>query len=179
MTKDGFRKYCLKKLKDSSKISRIKKNKTVCLKILKIIKEHKPEKILLYIPLGMEVDIRFIINILRKQKNIEIYVPYMKNDSFVPVKYRLPLKKKKFGIKEPFFSKYKGNKIDLDMVVVPIVGVDKTLRRIGFGAGMYDRFFEKLSKRPLTIFTQLQLCYTSSLVTDHYDISPDYIVTAS
>lgn len=126
----------------------------------------------------MEADLLPLINILRKRENIDVYVPFMKGESFVSVKYRLPLKKKRFGIKEPPFSRFKNNKIDLDMIVVPIVGVDRTHRRVGFGAGMYDRFFEKLKKRPVTIFTQLELCKTSSLVTDHYDISPDYIITA-
>ncbi|MEA3289725.1 MAG: 5-formyltetrahydrofolate cyclo-ligase [Campylobacterota bacterium] len=177
MTKDNFRKLCFKKLQYNSKHGKIKKDKTICLKILKIIDLHKPKNILLYIPLENEVDIRFLINILRKRRNIEVYVPFMKDKSFVPVKYRLPLKKKRFGIKEPVFSTYKNNKIPLDMVIVPIVGIDNTFRRVGFGAGMYDRFFDTLSKRPKTVFTQLSMCYTSDVVTDKYDIRPDYIIT--
>lgn len=178
MTKDGFRKNCLNKLKKISKINRIRKNKTICLSILKLLEKHKAKRVLLYIPLGMEVDLRYVINSLRKRKSIEVYVPYMKGKSFIPVKYRLPLKKKKFGIKEPSYSNFKKGNIELDFVIVPVVGVDCTYRRVGFGAGMYDRFFESLRKKPVTVFTQLSLCYTNSLVTDHYDISPDYIITA-
>ena len=175
--KDDFRKLSLKKLHFFSNFAKIKKNKDICKKIINIIDLHKPKKIMLYIPLKIEVDVRVIIEKLRKRKNIEVYVPYMRGKSFVAVKYRLPLKKKKFGIKEPNFSRYRENKIDLDMIIVPIVGIDKTYRRVGFGAGMYDRFYEKLNKKPVTIFTQIKLCKTDKLVTQKHDISPDYIIT--
>ena len=151
MTKDSFRKYCLTKLRKSSKKSKLKKNKTICFKIIELINIHKPKNILLYIPLGMEVDLRSVIEKLRK-KGTNVYVPYMTGETFVSVKYRLPLKKGRFGINEPAFSKYRNNKINLDMIVVPIVGVDATYRRVGFGAGMYDRFFSKLKNKPITVF---------------------------
>jgi 5-formyltetrahydrofolate cyclo-ligase len=176
MKKDEFRKHCLSRLRKSAKIGKIKKNKTICSKILNIINIHKVKKILLYIPLESEVDVKPLIDSLRK-RDFEIYVPFMKGKSFVPVKYRLPLKKKRFGIKEPNWSRFKNNNIDLDMVIVPIVGVDITYRRVGFGAGMYDRFFETLNPKPITVFTQLEFCFTTSLITDTYDIEPDYIIT--
>jgi len=175
--KNDFRKLCLKKLQFFSKIAKIKKDKTICSKIINIIKKYKPKKVLLYIPLKTEVDVMPIINRLRKEKNIEVYVPYMKGKSFVPVKYRLPLKKKRFSIKEPNFSPYKNNKIDLDLIIVPIVGIDSTYRRVGFGAGMYDRFYETLPKKPITIFTQLSLCKSKKIVTNKHDIRADYIIT--
>jgi len=175
--KDSFRKLCLNKLQFFSKSAKIKKNKDICSQILNIIDLHKPKKILVYIPLDLEVDITQLIVKLRKRKNIELFVPFMKEKSFVAVKYRLPLKKKKFGIKEPNFSTRNSTNTKLDMIVVPIIGVDKTYRRVGFGAGMYDRFYAKLKYKPITIFTQIKLCKTNKIVTDDYDIEPDYIIT--
>lgn len=175
--KASFRKFALNRLQFFSSYAKIKKNKNICLKIIKIINLHKPKKILLYVPLGLEVDVMPIIKELRKRKNIEVYVPFMKGESFIPVKFRLPLRVKRFGIKEPNFSTFRNNNIQLDMAIVPIVGIDDTYRRIGFGAGMYDRFFEKIKKRPITIFTQLTLCKTKGNVTDKHDIEPDYIIT--
>ena len=73
----------------------------------------------------------------------------MEGKSFKMVSYRLPLKKKKFGIYEA------GNTIrnikKIDIAVVPVVGVDGRLQRVGFGKGMYDRFFEKLEKKMYSI----------------------------
>ena len=176
-TKEDFRKYCLNRLRFFSRSVRRKKSKDICFSILNIISFYNPKTILLYIPLSMEVDVQPLINILRKRKNIEVYVPYMQGETFVPVKYRLPLKKARFGIKEPRFSSFYNGKIKLDMVVVPIVGIDDTYRRIGFGAGMYDRFYEKLKIKPITVFTQLKLCKSKEIVTSAYDIKPDFIIT--
>lgn len=177
INKANFRKFALKRLQFFSSIAKIKKNKKICLEIKKIIDLHQPKKILLYIPLNSEVDVMPIIIELRKRKNIEVYVPFMRGKSFVPVKFRLPLRVKKFGIKEPNFSTFRNNDIKLDMVIVPIVGIDETYRRIGFGAGMYDRFFETLKVKPITVFTQLKLCKSKEIVTSEHDIEPDYIIT--
>ena len=68
--------------------------------------------------------------------------------SFKMVPLRLPLERKAFGIYEPRASHRKINLIDV--AIVPAVGVDGSLRRIGFGKGMYDRFFPTLKTRPFT-----------------------------
>ncbi len=99
----------------------------------------------------------------------------MQDDSFKMVKYRLPLKKRKFGIYEPNNSFMKPKKIDL--AIVPIVGVDVLNKRIGFGKGMYDRFFYRLKYRPTIVFTQLVLCKSKEILSDNYDIKADYIIT--
>ncbi|WNL13261.1 5-formyltetrahydrofolate cyclo-ligase [Arcobacter cryaerophilus gv. pseudocryaerophilus] len=99
----------------------------------------------------------------------------MEDDSFKIVKYRLPLHKKKFNIKEPTNSFLKPNKIDL--AVVPIVGIDALNKRIGFGKGMYDRFFYRLKYRPKIVFIQLELCKSKEILSDNYDIEADYIIT--
>jgi 5-formyltetrahydrofolate cyclo-ligase len=116
----------------------------------------------------------FLINELRREKKI-VYVPFMEDDSFKIVKYRLPLHKKKFNIKEPTNSFLKPNKIDL--AVVPIVGIDALNKRIGFGKGMYDRFFYRLKYRPKIVFIQLELCKSKEILSDNYDIEADYIIT--
>jgi len=175
VSKKRFRSYCLNKLKFYSRVSNIKKDKEICSTILHIINLHKPKKILVYIPLKIEVNMNYLIKYLRRFTNIDVYVPYMKDDSFVAAKYRLPLKRKKFGIKEPNISfSYKKN--EFDMIIVPIVGIDNTYRRIGFGAGMYDRFFEKLNNKPITIFTQRKLCKCNNTITSSYDIESNYII---
>lgn len=175
-TKENFRKLFIDKLKFFSKRSKIRKDKYICTKILEIIDLHEAKNILLYIPLSAEVDVKPLIQVLRKRKDTKVYVPYMKGDSFIPVEFRYPLKIKRFGIKEPPYSTCYKNKIDL--AVVPIVGIDETLRRIGFGAGMYDRFYDRLEYRPITIFTQLKLCVSKEIITSSHDIEPDYIITA-
>lgn len=171
--KSDFRKSCIKRLKFTSVISKYYKDKIVIKKLENFINRSKSKNILLYIPLGIEVDVKPLINKLRKDRNV--YVPYMEGDSFKIVKYRLPLQKKKFGIKEPNNSFIKPQKIDL--AIVPIVGIDAIGKRIGYGKGMYDRFFGRLSYKPTLVFTQLVLCKSDKILSESYDIQADYIIT--
>lgn len=171
--KSDFRKSCIKRLKFTSVISKYYKDKIVIKKLENFINRSKSKNILLYIPLGIEVDVKPLINKLRKDRNV--YVPYMEGDSFKIVKYRLPLQKKKFGIKEPNNSFIKPQKIDL--AIVPIIGVDAIGKRIGYGKGMYDRFFGRLSYKPTLVFTQLVLCKSDKILSESYDIQADYIIT--
>jgi len=174
--KSDFRKLCIKRLKYASVtlFSKYYKNKIIVRNLKEFILKNEFKNILLYIPLDIEVDTKPLINSLRKIKK-NVYVPYMHGDSFKIVKYRLPLEKKKFGIFEPNNSFVKQNKIDI--AIVPIVGIDALNKRIGYGKGMYDRFFSKLSYKPVIVFTQLILCKSKEILSDNYDIKADFIIT--
>ncbi len=92
--KRDFRKSCIKRLEFESRFSKIYKDKKVVRNLHILIKQYKAKSVLLYIPMGIEVDVLPLINKLRKERVCEVYVPYMIGDSFKAVKYRLPLKKK-------------------------------------------------------------------------------------
>jgi len=173
LTKQIFREKCLQKIKKCAKHNKIYRSKKVNLKLLDELKGLKGKKILFYYPLPNEADIRKSIFDLRKMNTI--YIPFMEGESFKMVLFRLPLRKKRFGIFEA------GDTLNdiknIDIAIVPSVGVDGNLQRVGFGKGMYDRFFEKLRKKPYTIFIQSQLCYTRELICDDYDISCDLLLT--
>jgi len=173
LSKTTFRQNSLNRLKNSSKHNRLYKTSLLNKKLLAQFKDKKRANILFYYPLNMEADIRKTLNKLRKKHNI--YIPFMVEQSFKMVPFRLPLQKKKFNIYEA------GNSLrnikNIDVAIVPVVGVDGNMQRIGFGKGMYDRFFEKLQKRPYIIFTQLEFCYTDKLICDDYDIACDLLLT--
>jgi len=174
LNKNSFRKKCLTKLKKGAMQNRLYKSALLNRRLLKILREQKRgSKILFYYPLSMEADIVKVLKIMRQK--CDIYIPFMVEQSFKMVPFRLPLKKKKFGIFEA------GNSVknikNIDVAIVPVVGVDGNLKRIGFGKGMYDRFFERLQKRPYTIFTQLEFCYTKRMICDDYDIACDILLT--
>ncbi len=172
--KSDFRKSCIKRLTFVGNNTSYKRHKIIVKNLENLIDNLNVKNILLYIPFKkMEVDVKPLINKLRK-KRINIFVPRMEHDSFVAVPYRLPLYKRKFGIKEPNMSI---RKVKLDLAIVPIVGIDKYYKRIGFGAGMYDRFFYRLNYKPTIVFTQLKLCKSSKHLSNQYDISFDYLVT--
>jgi len=176
MTKEIFRKKSIHRLKSINKIRAYRYDKKINEKLFSIIKATEAKQIMAYIPMSMEVDINPLIKRLRQTK-VDIFVPFMEGKSFILVKYRLPLQKKQFGIKEPKISKQYRRR-DIDLAIVPIIGIDITFRRVGFGKGMYDRFFEKEQKFiKRIIFTQRVLCISPVVVTDTYDIEGDIVIT--
>ena len=182
MTKEArkkqFRAESLKRLKSASGVGSYQKDKRVLALLYSTIVESKAKNVMLYLPLKAEVNLYPLILRLRKEKRA-LYVPFMEGASFRLVKYRLPLNKKQFGLKEPNDSKQHRIK-NIDLAIVPMVGTDMTHRRVGFGKGMYDRFFEKQSKNiKQTIFVARGLCYSKEVVTDHYDVKADMIITPS
>lgn len=181
MTKESkkkqFRCESLERLKSVSGFGSYQKDKKILHALYQYIAQNNVKSVMLYVPLKTEVNVYPLIKRLRKEKKL-LYVPFMEGTSFRLVKYRLPLKKKKFGIQEPNDSKQYRIK-NIDIAIVPIVGVDVTHRRVGFGKGMYDRFFEKQSKNiKKTVFVARELCYSKEIITDDYDVIADMIITA-
>ncbi len=170
-----FRQYCKQKLKKNH-IYFAKKN--LFIKILKhLFISLKPKNVLLYMPMSFEVDIREFILWLKctkfPQGKIKIFVPKVKKVSFDSVEFRLHTHKNDYGIYEPN-SRAQTPKIDI--MLVPILGIDKTFRRIGFGKGMYDRFYAHLKHKPKVIFIAKKLYFSSEIITQDYDIRGDYLI---
>jgi len=175
MNKKTFRKNCIELLKHRKNVNRYKHDKLLNEQLYRYIKREKIDKIMLYIPLRIEVNIHTLIVKLRKE-NITLFVPFMEGKSFSLVKYRLPLKIKKFGVKEPKNSNKYKKKIDL--AIVPILGTDTTLRRVGFGKGFYDRFFEQNHKNINKIlFIGREYCVSPVIVTEDHDVKGDFYIT--
>jgi len=172
LDKNDFRQKCLTKLKHSQKRAYIL-DKKVQKQLDYVLKSYKPKSVLFYIPLKLEVDLNPLIRKYRKK--LDIFVPFIEEKSFKMVKYRMPLKKGQFNIYEPKNSFFKQK--DIDMIIVPVVGVDRDFKRVGFGKGMYDRFFEKLKNKPIVVFVQRKKCWTNQKVTDWHDISADIYIT--
>ncbi|SFV64792.1 5-formyltetrahydrofolate cyclo-ligase [hydrothermal vent metagenome] len=177
LTKSSFRNKCIKKMQKAAKENRIYKAALLNRKLLEIIsnwnKSDKELKILFYYPLKNEANIIKSLKILRKKH--KIYIPFMEGSSFKMVPFRLPLQKKRFGILEAGNTIQNINKIDI--AIVPVVGVDGNFQRVGYGKGMYDRFFETLQQKPYTIFVQAELCFTQQTLCDSHDISCDLLIT--
>jgi len=84
--------------------------------------------------------------------------------------------KNEFGILEP----NEGQTVDeelIDMVIVPLLGFDRSGNRVGYGKGFYDRFLsacrEDVLKIGLSFFEPLDKIDD----TDSWDIPLDYCIT--
>jgi len=174
MDKSEFRMFCIEKLKKISQKNKTRADRNIAHSIQRLLLKLKPKSVLAYIDMPHEPNIRKLFPFIRAHS--ELFVPFMAGESFKMVKYRLPLRSAKFGIYEAANSHRKMNRVDV--MIVPVVGVDKDFKRIGFGKGMYDRFHAKLTNKPIIIFVQTRACVTKKSITDIYDIKADYFVTS-
>lgn len=137
------------------------------------LKRLQPQNVLVYLPLPIEANILPLVQKWRQR--YDLFAPFMEGFSFKMVKLRLPLHVRRFGIREPKNSG--AQKPRIDVVVVPVIGVDEALKRVGFGKGMYDRFFQTLTHTPVIICIQRELCMTSVPISQAHDIQADIYLT--
>jgi len=126
------------KLRRKQRMSSQVLDQKAAIRVESIIREKRPESILFYLPMPIEVDLRKLMN--KERKKYKIFVPFIVKESFKMIKYRLPLRRNIYNIYEPPQSHLKIK--DVDMIIVPVVGVDGACKRVGFGKGMYDRYFQ-------------------------------------
>ena len=130
-----------------------------------------------YFPVNYEVD---DLKILKKfiNKKYQISLPVIKKNfqmDFYKWTFNDPLIINRYGIPEPLPK----NLIYPDVILVPLVAFDKSLNRLGYGAGYYDRLIEKLSKKKkiLIIGLALSVQKINNVPITKYDKKLDYIVT--
>ncbi len=130
-----------------------------------------------YYPSNYEIDDLEILDVLDKQ-NFKISLPIIKKNNqmnFYSWSKKDPLKLNKFGIPEPVSSKI----LYPDILLVPLVGYDKNLNRLGYGGGFYDRYIEKIDK--IKKVTKIGLAFSyqkiKSVPIDQHDKKLDFIIT--
>ena len=148
-------------------------------KILNLIKKQKKNSKSIggYFPVNYEIDDLEILKKLEKKK-YKICLPVVKKNfdmDFYNFSFDDPLIINKYGIPEP----QKKSIVYPDVILIPMVGFDKSLNRLGYGGGYYDRVIEKLMKKKkiLKIGLAFSAQQINSLPTSKYDKKMDYIVT--
>ena len=130
-----------------------------------------------YYPSNFEIDDLEILRLLEK-KDYEISLPVIKKNyqmDFFKWSNNYPLKINKYGIPEPVSKKI----VFPDILLVPLVGYDKDLNRLGYGGGFYDRYIEKIEKIKKVIKIGLAFSYQKikNMPLSKYDKKLDFIIT--
>ena len=130
-----------------------------------------------YYPSNYEIDDLEILDLLIK-KDFKISLPIIKKNNqmnFFKWSNNDPLKINKFGIPEPVPSKI----LYPDILLVPLVGYDNDLNRLGYGGGFYDRYIEKIEKVKKVIKIGLAFSYQriKSVPVNQYDKKLNFIIT--
>ena len=185
MNKTGLRKYLLEKRNSLSREEVLSASESIIRKIDALIKKNKSIVILGFMPLGNEIDLRALYK--------KILAGYYKENFDIDIILGLPrvcgnemrffkidsldnLEKSKFGIMEPRLNSEEIIAKNAH-VMVPLIGLDKDKRRLGFGGGFYDKYFGKHKDNTL-----YGLVYDFQMNIDfevnEYDIAMDHIFMA-
>jgi len=130
-----------------------------------------------YFPVNFEVDDLEILKNFER-KGFKISLPVIKKNfqmDFYQWSFTEILKINKYGIPEPETKKL----MYPEILLVPLVGFDLKLNRLGYGGGFYDRLINKLSqkKKILKIGLALSDQKIDKVPVNKYDQKLDYIVT--
>jgi 5-formyltetrahydrofolate cyclo-ligase len=130
-----------------------------------------------YYSSNYEIDDLEILDFLEK-KNYKISLPIIKKNNqmnFFKWSKNDPLKINKYGIPEPVSSKI----LYPDILLVPLVGYDDNLNRLGYGGGFYDRYIEKIEKikKIIKIGLAFSCQKIKSVPINQHDKKLDFIIT--
>lgn len=65
----------------------------------------------------------------------------------------------------------------LDLVILPLVGFDKSGYRLGIGGGYYDRTFGNISKKPFLLGLGFEIQHLPQLPHDDWDVRLNGVLT--
>lgn len=174
MDKKEFRKIAKSKLKIKSRT----RAKCYCYPMFRHISDlisfFKVKNILIFMPLEYEPNILKLQYLTRKR--LLFYLPFMLNISLKVVKFKRPFVKAKFGVNQTT----KQNKAfkNVDMAIVPVVGVDANFSRIGHGKGYYDMFFSELGNaNVIVVFVSISDNFINRKITCSHDLVGKFYIT--
>jgi 5-formyltetrahydrofolate cyclo-ligase len=156
---------------------RLTKSRAISGHLMPLIRDN--ETVMAYTSKEMEVNTVPIIRSLL-DRNIPVIVPIIvKEDISLRLSYLrdfAALVPSTFGVPEPIGSEIPARGEDVDTIILPMLGFDRSGGRIGYGAGYYDRFLEKFpSLRKIGIAFACQ--EIEKLPLDPTDVRMDHIIT--
>ena len=168
-------------LQPISRLDKRKKSQTITGKVLKHPYFKKAVNIVTYIGLLGEVQTRdLVLKALKMKKNIfipridlarkEIKIYQIRN-------WKTDLRKRTYGILEPKPApKRLGDVKQIDLVIAPGLGFDRSGRRLGRGGGYFDRFLSRAQKaKKIGLAFREQII--SRIPTGNHDVRMDCVIT--
>ena len=162
MDKKSFRQEMKSRLKDQSLEDRDRKSLLLKDKLFGDPTFKKARTVLFYVGFGGEVNtVPMIEEAISTGKRVllpQVDLEKKELKLFEIRDLRSQLRSGPMGIQEPDPSKVKAVAADqVDCVIVPGLAFDKHKRRLGRGAGFYDRFLSTTSARPWGVGWEAQL----------------------
>ncbi len=168
----------LRRRKDAIEpLDRLEKSRTICRFLMTLVRDQ--ETVMAYTSKEKEVNTAPLIAALLRHGNPVVVPIIVKADISLRLSYLRDfsvLVPSTFGVPEPIGSEIPAKGEEVDTIILPMLGFDRTGGRIGYGAGYYDRFLEKYpALRKIGIAFAFQ--EIDRLPLDENDVRMDYIVT--
>lgn len=155
--------------------SREDKNAQIAAKVIKLYREGGYKSLFTYVSFGSEADTHNIIKALISQT--AIYVPITKDKMYLT---RLNSAESLTADKRGNLNTLASNKKiefysgQADMAIIPMLGFNKKLFRIGYGGGYYDKYLKDFSGVKVGIAYDEQY---SEFKNEQFDVGLDIIIT--
>ncbi|GAA0078202.1 5-formyltetrahydrofolate cyclo-ligase [Clostridium sp. CTA-5] len=178
--KKELRKRILKIRNEMDLDNKIKSDKIIYNKFIQSEFYLQSNDIFIYVSYNSEIDTKNIImKALEDKKNI--YVPRTNYKTKIMEAVKIlsleNLIEDKYGILEPAEDKSAEDPNKFDLIIMPGVAFDKCGGRMGYGAGYYDRYLEKISKPLNKVALAYDFQVINKVPTDVHDIPIEYIIT--
>ena len=132
--------------------------------------------VMMYYPLGDEVDVAPVIELLAENGKTVVLPQVTGETSMVVRRYsgKADLQEGAFGIMEPcgeLFTDYEA----IDVAIIPGMAFDRHGNRLGRGKGYYDRFLPLLPTRVYKIGVCFPFQLLDNIPTEEHDIKMDVV----
>ena len=166
---------------------RAARSRLACAALLRAPALAAGSKVAVYLPVGCEIDTAPLITAARR-RGVGLYVPVVvdrrrRRLEFHPLDGG-PTRRGAYGIPVPPRSGRPVGTRWFDLVVVPLVGVDRDGRRLGMGGGYYDRAFafrwtRRAWRGPRLIGLAFDCQRVASTFAEPWDLRLDALATES
>ena len=162
-----------KKLKELDITDKAQKSVIICKKLIASEEYVNARSIFVYLATDREVDTDIIVEDALA-RNKRVFVPITTDVMRIAkINTKTQFGIKKFGIREPERPIFCDTTPDLS--IIPLVGFDRGMNRLGHGAGYYDKWLEgRVTNKIALAFAEQEV---DNAYADVYDVKMDKIIT--
>lgn len=163
-------------------------SRSIVARLESLFEVHQPATVAGYLAIGGELDVAEALAECRRNGR-QTFLPVLAGGSLVFSRFddSTVFTPNRFGIGEPITrpgepTDHRLAPLELDMVLVPLVGFDLDCERMGMGGGFYDRSFARRQRHappPWLIGVAYECQRVDSVHPEEWDVRLDAVVTES
>ena len=182
MNKQVLRDLFLEKRKTLTQSELNRRSQLLCAHTLRFIQKQPFRHYHIFLPIQKqhEPDTWPVFDWLKSSEGFMVYLPKTNFKDRTLIHYQVDtgtfIETSKFGIPEPTNGKSIAPEV-IEIVFVPLISYDLNGNRIGYGAGLYDRFLSQVSKACLKVGLAITPPLDNIDYAEPYDVKLDLCIT--